>query len=110
MGNFIVGGFLPGTNVQLSFNAWLIITSLFAVFYLLTRLIYRHSFSLNFDNNFPRVYAPFSQDLHLNLSQSNRYSSSTHQVLNAVSSSWIGRKAVQVAHEIYYSDWTYHQD
>jgi hypothetical protein len=34
MYDLIVGGFVPGTNIQLSFRAWTVITALFATVFL----------------------------------------------------------------------------
>jgi hypothetical protein len=113
MGNFIVGGFLPGTNVQLSFKAWLIATaSVAAVFYLL-RFTYKHTFNMSMTlDSAMRGIAPSSHDLHMPLSFKTpvRYRTSALQAVNAVSSSWLSSKVRSIALDIYLSDWTYHQD
>ena len=110
MGNFVVGGFLPGTNVQLSFKAWLIASTIFVAFALLIRIVFKNVLTLSSDVTMPRFTAPASQDLHLGFNVSTRYRTSTHQVLRSVASSWIVNRAVLVVRDIYLSDWTYHQD
>jgi hypothetical protein len=104
MDNLIVGGFLPGTNTQFSFLAWLIVMAAFLSIVLVVRIAYKHLFADNLDGfAFMRVYSPSAQELHLSLDfrTVDLDNFSAHQVLHAVSSSSTARKARSLASNIY---------
>lgn len=104
MDNFMVGGFLPGTNTQFSFQAWLIAMALIINIVLLIWLSYKRSlYSRLEDFIFVRTYAPSAAELHLSLSFKKLSSSNLvgTQLFVSAYSSLPARKARSLASNIY---------
>lgn len=101
IGSFVFGGFLPGTNIQFSFQAWLVSAVLLLGLFLATRLTNRHLFNL--PSPLLRSYAPYAQDLHWTLEsiKPSLDKLSVHRVGRGLSGSLIAHKARSYALGIY---------
>lgn len=110
MGSFIVGGFVPGTNIQFSFIVWAVITALLLTMAAFIKLAHKRSF-YSAGNVAVRPLGPSTQDLHLaaSFSRASQHRPADHQAENTAALSWAFQKVRSLALDIYLDDWTYRQ-
>ncbi len=107
MFNFVFGGFLPGTNIQVSFTAWAVGMLFLLILGLKLKGITKKSFFLASNEGLAFRQGNWqirTFSFKLNVSSLNK--PLAHQVWLFVSQNWFVHKVRLVLLEIIYGDWT----